>query len=170
MKYSNLKQSEMLWHLVPCLMVAALQVTSNIWWNIYWEARRVRGTDEVAESTLGIHSFAKWLQGMRRREGAWEKEGEWKSERQKERQTQREGSTWESAQPFSCSSSSSTGQGSWKRRDYQGTGAVLAWAASAHSCTARYTALLKRWTWFSHTQTHTHNQSCYVYMLLIYHF
>ena len=72
---------------------------------------------------------------------------------EKKRETQSERNTWESAQPFSCSSSSSTGQGSWKRRDYQGAGAVLAWAATAHSCTARYTALLKHWTWFSHTHT-----------------
>lgn len=61
--------------------------------------------------------------------------------------------THERAQPFSCSSPSSTGQGSWKRGDYQSTGSGLAWAASALSWTARYTAPLKQRTGFSHTNT-----------------
>lgn len=84
---------------------------------------------------------------MRKRGGIKEWETESKRERDREREIH------ERAQPFSCSSSSSTGQGSWKRRDYQGAGTVLAWAASAHFCTARYTALLKHCTWFSHTHT-----------------
>lgn len=115
----------------------ALPILGEMWKNI---KRRAELLSKHLES---IHSQSGSRGGGRHEKKRGIKEPEGDSERE----------THQREQPFSCSSSSSTGQGSWKRGDYQGTGSVLATAASALSCTARYTAQLKRRTWFSHTNT-----------------
>ncbi len=62
-------------------------VTGGFWWSIAcrisssfrWNPEKYGGTGRVAEQTLGIHSFAKWLQGKRRGGGHEKKRGKKKT-------------------------------------------------------------------------------------------
>lgn len=120
------------------------------------------GWTKVAEWTLGSQSFAKVAPGYedRRREGSvHEKKRLNKRVRDRERESDMGEKHGRERNLFLAQAHQVRARAPENAGITRGAGAALAWAASAGSCTARYTALLKNCTWFSHIQTDRHTRT-----------